>query len=235
MRALKTLAAFLLLAGSVQAQTTLYSDNFTTEATIDIDAWDSVENGGVWWNDATDATPWTAVSGTKPTVNAFSDRVNGGNTIGHSLIDLGTANVDWTLTHFFNGTSDDTYDSVFWIRSNSDRTQALGIFHDSSEGEFSLVDQDMTEIEPGEATGMSVSTDHTIRIVLDGSSITVYIDGGETPVADWTNATGQTNTYLGLRTNRSTVRFDDFSIVSIPEPEEDDDRRRYNIQTRFAP
>ncbi|TWT57239.1 hypothetical protein KOR42_05970 [Thalassoglobus neptunius] len=207
--------AVLCLTGSfVQAQTTLYSDSFTNDGSaVNLPSWDTVENGGVWWNDGSDSTPWVTWSGTDSVAHHSLDAIVPGSE--HSGIDFGAADVDITFEFNYGTGTTASYDSIFWIRANSDRSEALGIYHSVVDDEFTLVDED--EVDLGEtpvASGLTTAnTYYTIRILLSGSKISLWVDD-VLKIDEWDNSTYQTNTYFGFHAI-SGGRLDDFSVTDV--------------------
>ena len=197
---------------------TLYQDAFPNGgAQIDIDNWDTVANGGVWWNDATDSTPWTVLDGSKGQVHS----TGGGVWIpgsGNNLAEFPEADLDISFDFNYGNSTSGSYDTTFWIRSNSDRTQALGIRHDASAATFSLVNQAGTDQgETPVASGMGThSTLYSIRILLSGNNISVWVDD-VLRIDEWVNATGNTNKYFGFAGCQATARIDNFLVTDVSD------------------
>ncbi|TWT49015.1 hypothetical protein KOR42_39310 [Thalassoglobus neptunius] len=198
--------------------TILYQDAFPNGgANVDIDSWDTVANGGVWWNDATDSTPWTILDGSTGIVHSTGGGVWIPGT-GNNLAEFPEADLDIAFDfNYGNGTSG-SYDTTFWIRSNSGLTQALGIKHDASAATFSLVNQAGTDQgETPVASGMGThSTVYAIRILLSGNKISVWVDD-VLRVDEWENSTGNTNKYFGFAGCQAAARIDNFLVTDVAE------------------
>ncbi|TWT43058.1 hypothetical protein KOR42_45180 [Thalassoglobus neptunius] len=215
LRRLLLIVGFALCGPFVQAET-LYLDTFLSATSPALTDWDVTgPEGNIYWNSGVDSTPWILTAGTSPNVNNSVNKVTGANSVGSAILNMRDADLDITFTLQTVSFTSSSADAVFWIRSNSDMTQALGVFHDASAGTISLVDQSMSVVGAAQPSDIGLSSVYTIHIVTDGDAITVDVDGAEK--ASWTNATGLTNTYIGLRLHNSGVRVDDFLVLDIPE------------------
>ncbi|WP_146509604.1 hypothetical protein [Thalassoglobus neptunius] len=208
------LFAILSMCGPAHAAN-LYTDSFDTTVRYLIDAWDvTVPAGNYYWNSGVDTTPWVNLhpsgDGFGMDVHQGVQKLRGLDANGEAIIDMNTSNLEIEFTSRFQYSSSEV---LVWIRSNSDRTDAIGVYFDQVDDEFYLVDETKTAIAGQDVVSLTIDTTstYTIRITVDSNDeIKVYVD--DDLKKTYSDSTANTGTYIGFALPGVNSLIDDLVV-----------------------
>jgi type IV pilus assembly protein PilA len=200
-----TLSNDVAQAGTVSEGDDCDATPTTTVPTTGVLFADDFESGtfAAGWTGGNDST-WAVIGG---------KAVNTGDTSGDGLlntkmVDAGTANVDVTAVFDFSGATSGEAQMAVVVAGNSTGSEGIGVSVESSDGELAVWAGHGTIGINGVGGQLWVGSPdpsgvYTLRVVFDGTTLTVYLDGSQVfSGSEWYQddpfASGASGTYTGL-------------------------------------